>query len=82
MKAALHADYIQFLDIHHKGREKRSTETELGTFLSKKMGIRSQQRMIGGVRNMYVDLPTLAVCRELWLKTHAGYSEYKWGEDE
>jgi len=82
MKAALHADYIQFLDIHHKGREKRSTETELGTFLNKKMGIRSQQRMIGGVRNMYVDLPSLAVCRELWLKNHAGYNEYKWGEDE
>jgi hypothetical protein len=81
MKAALHADYIQFLDMHHKGREKRSTETELGVFLSKRMGIKSQQRMIGGVRNVFVDLPTLDVCREYWIKIHPAYKEYLWGDE-
>jgi hypothetical protein len=67
--------------MHHKGREKRSTETELGVFLSKRMGIKSQQRMIGGVRNVFVDLPTLDVCREYWIKIHPAYKEYLWGDE-
>ena len=55
-KAAIHADYLDFLNTHHRdSRTKRATETELGTFL--KPYIAGKQRsMVDGKREPFCTL--------------------------
>jgi hypothetical protein len=71
VKAALHEDYMLFLDKHRESRSRRSTETELGIFLAKYTPKREQRRLsgVGGAPQYSWVLPSLQECRQFWAKT-------------
>lgn len=80
-KDAVHDDYLQFLDRHHRGsRARRSTETELGRFLKKRTPLSDQRTMIHGERLRVWDVPSLAECRAAWITACGWPKEFKWGE--
>jgi hypothetical protein len=72
-KEQLHQDYLTFLDKHREQRARRSTETELGMFLSKYAGARSSR----GVWH----LQPLDVCRQKWAELCEWGPDYKWDDD-
>jgi hypothetical protein len=81
-KAALHDDYLAFLDRHRDTRTRRSTETELGMFLRKYTPMRSQRRLPGtgeSTKARYVwDVPSLEECRASWAKACGWPEDYEW----
>jgi len=79
-KAALHEDYLAFLDKHRDNRTKRSTETELGMFLKKCALVETQRPLAGGGKQHYVwHLPSLAECRGHWA-AECGWDGWAEGE--
>lgn len=87
-KAALHADYLQFLTQHHDSRGRRSTQTELGMFLKKFTPMRTQRRLPGAgtggedarKAEYHWSLPSLAECRAHWGKACGWPDDYDWEE--
>jgi hypothetical protein len=81
-KAALHEDYLTFLNKHHDTRTRRSTETELGMFLTKYTPMQSARRLPGtgtSPKTQYVwDLPSLAECRAFWAKACGWPEDFEW----
>ena len=73
-KAALHEDYHAFLDKLRETRNRRSTETELGMFLSK------LAKAISG-RGVWT-LKPLEDCRRYWVEECGWPKDYRWPEDE
>lgn len=80
LKAALHEDYLQYLDKHREHRSRRSTETELGMFLAKYTPRREQRRLVGvdGMPQYSWVLPTLAECRAFWAKACGWPDDFDW----
>lgn len=75
-KPELHGDYIDFLAKHHPSdRTRRSTETELGSFLQKHAGFDSQRRLEGDEREKVWTVPSLAECRAKWVAVMGGGDE-------
>jgi hypothetical protein len=72
-KTQLHEDYLAFLDKYREHRARRSTETELGMFLSKYAGARS-------LRGVW-ELKPLEDCRGLWVGACGWGEKYRWPED-
>jgi len=82
IKTAFHEDYIQYITTHHKEpRGGRSSETELGIFLSKRTPVHSQRKMVQGERREYVTLPSLAECRAHWVETNNWPTNFNWEAD-
>lgn len=80
-KHDLHADYLTFLDLHHKtSRERRSTETEMGMFLRKFTPLTQQLTVNGKVERM-LHIPSLAECRATWARTFNWAPGYVWDKD-
>jgi hypothetical protein len=80
-KSVLHSDYLDFVNAHYRaGRDRRSTETELGQFFQKHGLLRAQRRMLEGVRQPVWDVPTLAECRTAWSEAFDWPSDHVWGE--
>ena len=80
-KAALHQNYLEFLDRHkHDHRTRRSTETELGMFLKKYTPMQVQYRFAGTGKNDQYSwvLPTLGECRAFWAKACGWPEEFDW----
>lgn len=73
-KAVLHEDYHAFLDKHRETRSRRSTETELGMFLSKLAKARTTRENW--------ELQPLEECRACWVKECGWPKDYRWPEDE
>ena len=73
-KAILHGDYLAFLDKLRDTRSRRSTETELGMFLSK------HAKAISG-RGVWT-LKPLEDCRSLWVKECGWDAKHRWPEDD
>lgn len=80
VKAALHEDYMLFLDKHRESRSRRSTETELGIFLAKYTPKREQRRLsgVGGSPQYSWVLPSLLECRQFWAKTCGWPENFEW----
>ena len=78
-KAALHEDYLLFLDKHRETRTRRSTETELGMFLAKYTRVREQRRLAGmsGAKYLWT-LPSLKECRASWAKACGWPEDFEW----
>lgn len=80
-KAALHDDYLMFLDRHRDTRTRRSTQTELGMFLAKFTPMRSERRLpgVGSRGRAYAwDLPSLVECRTFWASACGWPEDYDW----
>ena len=73
-KGILHADYLSFLDKLRDTRSRRSTETELGMFLSKHAKAISERG--------FWTLKPLEDCRTLWVKECGWNAKHQWPEDE
>ena len=59
LKAIFHDDYLMFLDAQYRGgRERRSTQTELGQFLRKYTPLIEQRSMFQGKRERFWEIPT------------------------
>ena len=71
-KAALHEDYLMFLDKHRETRTRRSTETELGIFLKRVTPMETQRRLPGAKvdkTEWFWNLPSVEECRAFWAKS-------------
>jgi hypothetical protein len=80
LKLEVHADYLQFLDQHHRSdRARRATETELGTFL-KPYGD-TKRASVAGKRELFWVLKPLAECRAIWVKACNWPDGYTWEAD-
>lgn len=79
LKDALHDDYI--LSSRRVGVDRRSTQTELGMFLSKIFpGVETVQRLIDGKRRWCWRLHDLATCRAAF--DAATHSSHPWSRDD
>lgn len=82
LKKDLHANYIAFLDQHHKqSRERRATETELGLFL-KKFTTTIQQRSVNGERHRVITIPPLEECRAAFVQMVGWKDAHVWDDGE
>lgn len=80
-KPDLHAHYLAFLEQHHKhGRDRRATETEVGTFL-RRVALSQQRVTLDGARVRIIHLPALEVCRLAWVNTVGWRADYAWDDD-
>lgn len=80
-KRDLHTNYIDFLERHHKAsRERRSTETEMGMFLRKFTPV-TQQLTVNGKVERILFIPSLAVCRQTWVKEFHWSPDYVWDKE-
>jgi phage/plasmid-associated DNA primase len=82
-KAAMHNDYLLFLDKLRETRTRRSTETELGVFLKRFTPRVTQGRLPGSdsKRHYWWALPTLLECRTFWVKACGWPEDFDWDEE-
>lgn len=82
-KAALHHNYLEFLNNHHTTRAQRSTQTELGRFLKKFVPMVETQRLVlaEGSQQYVWCLPLLENCRRDWVKECGWSEDFSWDED-
>ena len=79
-KAALHFDFMGFLERHHERWGRKATETELGTFLQPYI-VQQTREMVQGKRQRFCELRPLAECRAIWVKACGWAADYEWDED-
>lgn len=80
-KRELHANYLEFLERHHKSsRERRSTETEMGMFLRRFTPV-TQQMTVNGKVERVIHVPPLAECRSTWIREFSWAPDYMWDRD-
>ena len=82
-KAALHYNYLEFLERHHTTRAQRSTQTELGRFLKKFAPMVDTQRLVlaGGKQEYVWFLPLLENCRRQWVQACGWSEDFSWAEE-
>ncbi len=78
-KAELHASYLDFLDrVHKNGRERRSTETEMGMFLRKFSPLSATRFTVSRRQERFMLLPSLKECREAWIRMFHWAENHEW----
>lgn len=78
----LHEDYLRFLDSHDKrGRERRSTETEVGRFLAKQGARKRQVFQSVDDRPYRYEFNDLSSCRNQWVSNMNWPVDFDWNAE-